>query len=258
MRADNFKQVSKLLPSTIPQAIEQPPVSEWMKVVGGEKIYNYLEFELIKLSTLVSVGGSFNSSQVEFIAGQLIELFPNESLADFKICFSRGAMGQYGDIFRMDGIIIRGWMEKYLDEKYRALEDKLMKEKEASMYAMPEPPPTDQPNATDWYQKWLDAAGSAETNAKKVRPMTDEEIMEEGQVKPKRKVYVYDHTEAGIYATERLAFLRECQERTVRERHPDWTEQQILDRVEELQKEEVTKSGTHSILGAAKKIRARY
>lgn len=257
MQTNNLKEVSRLLPSTIPQAINQPPIIEWIKVVGRKKISNYLEFELIKLSTLVSVGGSFNNSQVEFLSDQLIELFPNESLADFKICFSRGAMGQYGNIFRMDGIIIRGWMEKYLDEKYQALEDKLMKEKETSMYTIPEAPPVDQPNQTDWYQKWLDAVGDA-SGTKKVRQLTDEEIEAEGQAEPKRKPYPYDESEAAIRWREMLTKLERMQYQTVKERHPEFTEDQVRARVAELQNEIVSKSGTHSILPPRKKIKARY
>lgn len=254
-----MNELRRILPSRIEGTFDLPKIREMTQVSSEAHVRMFIEMELARLGELVSVGGNLTAVQIEHIAENFVNEYPNETIADIKICFSRGASGRYGDIFRMDGIVINKWFKQYLDEKYQALEDKLMKEKEASMYSVPEPPLADQPNATDWYQKWLDAVGSAETNVKKVRPLTDDEIIEEGQVKPpKRKIYVYDQTEAGIYATERLAFLRECQERTVRDRHPEWTDEQILNRVDELQKEEVTKSGTHSILKAAKKIRPRY
>lgn len=137
LQAERFDKVSESLPSTIKGAIEQPPISEVMKVTGRGQVVRFIEFELIKMTTLVSVGNNLNNSQVEFIATQLVELFPNESMADFKICFQRGCIGQYGEIFRMDGIVLRKWMEKYLDEKYETLVDDLNKYKERP-YELPE------------------------------------------------------------------------------------------------------------------------
>ncbi len=139
MIAGSFQETSRLLPSTVKNAIGQPPLCDLIKVTGKGPIVRFIEFELIKLSKLVSVGGNLNSAQVEFIATQMVEFFPNESLADFKICFERGCMGQYGEVFRMDGIVLRKWMEQYLDEKYTIVEENLVKEKD-NLYAPSEPP----------------------------------------------------------------------------------------------------------------------
>lgn len=56
-------------------------------------------------------------------------MYPTESVADFQLCFQRGAMGRYGSIQRMDGITIGEWMGKYLDEKYAELEGHIEKRK---------------------------------------------------------------------------------------------------------------------------------
>jgi hypothetical protein len=106
-------------------------------------------------------------------------MFPHESLADFKLAFERGCMGQYGDIFRMDGIVMRKWMERYLEEKYQYVEDAMMKEKE-SIYGVR---PTQATSEKDWHKIWLEAIGVGN----KVPSLTDQEIKEQGKEDPKRK-----------------------------------------------------------------------
>lgn len=68
-------------------------------------------------------------AQVSFIAKSLRENFTYESLADINLCLKRGIMGNYGQIFRIDGAVITNWMQAYLDEKYDALEQRKAKEK---------------------------------------------------------------------------------------------------------------------------------
>lgn len=171
------------MPRTIQAALKQPPICEVTKISGRGPVVRYVEFELIKATALVSVGGNMNDTQVQFVATQLVEMFPNESLADFKLCFERGCIGQYGEIYRLDGIVLRGWMEKYLDEKYQALEDELMKEKDR-MYGKPEK--KDEPIDGPGYQEFKSWAAQLQEQAK-ARPITDADIRREGQEQPMRK-----------------------------------------------------------------------
>jgi hypothetical protein len=127
---ESLEKFSKRLPTRIEDALDLPVVREVISVAGQTNVQAYIHFELIKLSNLVSVGGNLNHQQAVFIAQELINLFPNETLADFKLCFQRGAIGQYGEIFRLDGIVIRGWMEKYLEEKYEVKVRELYKERD--------------------------------------------------------------------------------------------------------------------------------
>lgn len=175
MIAGSFQETSRLLPSTVKNAIGQPPLCDLIKVTGKGPVVRFIEFELIKLSKLVSVGGNLNSAQVEFIATQMVEFFPNESLADFKICFERGCMGQYGEIFRMDGIVLRKWMEQYLDEKYTIVEENLVKEKD-NLYA-PSEPPKETGKGYAEFQEW------AKTLQKQtsVRPIFEGDAKREGK-----------------------------------------------------------------------------
>lgn len=180
LRSENFKGVSESLPSTIKNTIGQPPICDIEKVSGRSVIVRYVEFELIKLVALVSVGNNLNNEQIQFIATQLVELFSKESLADFKLCFQRGCIGQYGEIFRMDGIVLRQWMEKYLDEKYQHVEEALMKEKDKPYYL------PDQPDEGPGYKAFKEWAKTLREGTK-MPGMTEADIRKYGQEKPANK-----------------------------------------------------------------------
>lgn len=182
MAAGDYATAARLMPSKISEAIKQPSLSDLLKIVGKGKIVIFLKLELAKLSDRISVGNNLNGAQLEFISTQLVDYFPGESLADFKICFERGCMGQYGEIYRMDGIVIRKWMEQYLDEKYTIVEEELKKSPE-SMYR-PEEVKTQDERHTDWLNKWQSAIGGV---GNKVPGMSDEEIKRNGQKEPPKK-----------------------------------------------------------------------
>ncbi len=171
------------MPSTVKQAIGQPPICDLVKVTGKASIVLYIQFELIQLSQLISVSGNLTNSQIEFIAVQLVDYFPGESIADFKICFQRGAIGQYGEIFRMDGIVIRKWMEQYLDEKYTIVEEELKKSPDSSMYK-PQEVKTHDEKHSEHLANWLKVVGGT---GHKVPGMTDEDTRRYGQEKPVRE-----------------------------------------------------------------------
>jgi hypothetical protein len=155
-----------------------------------QTVQAFIEFELIKLAERINVSGNLTDSQIQFIAAQLVEMYPNETIADFKICFESAAMGKYGKLFKLDGIEVGQWMKTYLDEKYQVLETELMKEKE-DMYK----PVKVTDSATDpvKHQEWLNKLSEAVGLNQKVSTvpkLTEKEIRSEGQEKPKYKPYV--------------------------------------------------------------------
>lgn len=82
-----------------------------------------IEYELIKLARLINVGGNLRDEQAKEIAEELYKKYPNENIADFRTCFHRATvLHKYGDIFRLDLMVITGWFTQYLEEKYEALE----------------------------------------------------------------------------------------------------------------------------------------
>lgn len=171
------------MPSKIENVFDQPKVFEQIQVIGEGAVLNQIEFELECLADLMSVGGNLKPAQISFIAKQLIELHPSESIADFKLCFQRGAMGAYGEIQRMDGITLGIWMRGYLDEKYEVLERQLMAEKE-SFYR---PVKTDADYDADKHSSWLKKLAEACGEGHKVPGMTPEEIKINGKEDPKKK-----------------------------------------------------------------------
>lgn len=176
-------KAANLLPSRITEAINEPPICDMIQVIGKGKIVIFIKLELTKLAERIAVGNNITPAQMEFIATQLIEFFPGESLADFKICFERGCIGQYGDIFRMDGIVIRKWMEKYLDEKYQVIEEELKKEKD-EMYR---PVSQDKDYNPDRHQHWLDKLKEVCNPGQKVPGVSREEILRNGQQDPPKR-----------------------------------------------------------------------
>lgn len=147
--AGDYALASSLLPSKIEQVFDQPKVCEMVQAIGHAKVQVQIELELVKLSDLLSVGGNFTPASIPFIAEQLIQMYPSESIADFKICFQRGGIGQYGPIQRMDGVTVGVWMKKYLDEKYKVLENQLMNQKE-NIYEQ-----QGSKDAHEWINTWL-------------------------------------------------------------------------------------------------------
>jgi hypothetical protein len=183
-----YGKVSQMLPTKIEQAINEPKLFEMVMATNETCVIKQIEFELIILASLMSVGGNLNKAQVPFIARQLFDLYPKESLADFKICFTRGSMGHYGEIQRMDGITIRAWMDTYMEEKYQVLEDTLMREKD-EIYARVDhtKPLIDVDKLLDKYKDEIKSQPGH-----MVPKMTEKEIKEEGQDEPKRVVYHRD------------------------------------------------------------------
>lgn len=137
-----LQEISERMPKRIEDALDFPVLSDVIAVTDKKLVVKYVHFELIKLAGLLSVGGNLTDNQAAFIAEELVDLFKHETLADFVLCFRRGAIGQYNiqgekDIFRFDGIVLRRWMEKYLDEKYQVIENENKKRRETEAQDSP-------------------------------------------------------------------------------------------------------------------------
>jgi len=241
--ANDFHTASNLLPTKIELVFDQPKICEMVTAIGENSVKLMVQFELIKLNDLMSVSGNLNQAQIDFISDQLVNMYPGESIADFKICFSRGAMGRYGDIQRLDGITIGNWFTIYLEQKYQLLESRLMEEKE-NFYK----PVYPEVSNVDWHKKWKDEIDSIKSNP--VIKMTSDEIEKEGQVRPAKKVYVSPEQN---YINQADQQLKHFQELTVRERHPEWNEEQIQERLKELDSHVKYSTDVNKIIGIDKK-----
>lgn len=217
-----------------------------MVLATSEKdVCGFIEFELIKLAERINVSGNMNMEQIAFIASQLVGMFPNETIADFKLCFEKGAMGAYGKIFKLDGVEIGKWMTGvregnkiitpgYLDEKYQVIENELMKEKDEHFKKPLQ--------NTDWTQVWkesiekTDSEGGVKTTSQnmhflnRLRGLTPEETRTQGQEKPAHKPYpVTALSEAKAHALH-LEYCRQNFDKYTGDRLSTWvTEQEWIE-----------------------------
>jgi len=152
-------KVSEALPSRLADALNEPPICMVAKKVPTRAIEAFIAVEITKLKSRINVDDRLNvqASQIPFICASLIDMFPNESLADFKICFERGAMGRYsgGKLLRLDGAVLADWMQSYLDEKYQAVEERLMREKDNTGFEQSK----EMADADTWLARWKESIG---------------------------------------------------------------------------------------------------
>lgn len=220
IKANNFENAVSMMPKRIEQVFDQPKVNESILAIGANAVLNQVEYLLHQLASLLNVGGNLNDAQVQFIAEQLIQRYPNESIADFKLCFDRALTNAYGQIFRLDCIVVFEWMQKYMEEKYAILEDKLMKEKD-EFYK-----PVVSESNVDWLEQWKQSVSKVEIKA--IRPLTEKEIKDEGQEKAKPDGAM---TPDPRYAIEYAKKITEARRKILRDRHPELTDEEIEQRV---------------------------
>lgn len=200
------------------------------RFAGVRQVAIAIDIHLTRLVSNLNLKWSLNDSQIKTIVEDLIEKYPNETIEDFILIFKKARLGEYGELIRLDSAIIFNWVEKYLDEKYEAIENKLMEEKE-EFYKRVVPHNSER----DYLQEWMDSIKDNPTGPKMVGKLTDKEIKSEGQESPKRwSGYKYDESESGVRLREHHEELWRCQEMTVRERHPEYSEEEIQSKLKEL------------------------
>lgn len=170
-----------------------PKVWEMIQATSEKTVCGFIEFELIKLAERINVSGNLTDAQVQTIAYDLSTCYPNETIADFKICFDRASAGHYGKIFKLDGIEVGIWVRAYLDEKYQIMENQLLKEKDEHHNRV-----ISSMQDTDWLQLWKESIEGPELEKPKsqnmaflehLRGMTQNEIERKGQAIPDKDFY---------------------------------------------------------------------
>lgn len=119
-------------PKTVREAVERGvPLAMVSKVTGPESVLYALEIALTDVMRMVNVNPQLNIQphQTRVIAETILEQFKHESIEDFKLAFSKGSTGFYGEIYRLDGAVITRWIQLYLEEKYAYIETQHNREK---------------------------------------------------------------------------------------------------------------------------------
>lgn len=187
---------------TLSKIIEEAiPISVLRKTVGLREIAQALDVQLTKLAASVNVSQNLNDSQIKIIVEDLLDKYPNETIEDFILVFKRARQGGFGTIYHLHSAVIFGWMETYLEEKYKALEKKLERDRDG-IFTESTCDTGPGYKAAQQYVKKLNEDKRA------VIPMTEKEAEQEGQEKPKRKVY-YRPSDTYLSQKERhLQYLR--------------------------------------------------
>jgi hypothetical protein len=173
------------VPKTIQDALQCPPVTDLIRNGARQAdIEACLAVEIARISNMLTVGGNLRQGQSLEIAKALIADFPGESLQDFCLCLRSGVKGAYGDIYRFDVLVISEWFKCYLEEKYKAAEDALMRERDDHYKPKSRAENVD----PERHQQWLDKLKGEITDNSSMRlvpNLTEEQIKSEGKAKRK-------------------------------------------------------------------------
>jgi hypothetical protein len=113
-----WHQLAQHVPNSVERCMKAPAIQPLMMAVGRERIKEFIEARLIWLVSQLNVANTMTPQQIDFASETLLERYPTESLADFVLCFKRGAQGYYGSTYhQLDTSVIMGWMANYIEEK---------------------------------------------------------------------------------------------------------------------------------------------
>lgn len=178
---------------------EALPICELKREVPFHEIALALDIQLTRLVASLNLKWNLNDEQVKTIVEDLIDKYPNESLEDFILVFKLARTGHFKDdngngaIYRLDSAVIFGWMEQYLSEKYKALEDKLRAEKDdfKKQYVS-------EKSDRNIFEEFMKLTESRPHG--KIAGMSEADIRKYGQVNPAKKTAVtagYTHFTVG-------------------------------------------------------------
>ncbi|MDV3666339.1 hypothetical protein CMU51_20015 [Elizabethkingia anophelis] len=73
---------------------------------------------LYRFNNLINVSKKLNDDQMIALSADLIEAFKyGDTLEDIVLLFKMARNGSFGDFYRLDHVVIMGWIPKYMDEK---------------------------------------------------------------------------------------------------------------------------------------------
>jgi hypothetical protein len=175
---------------TIEKIIETAkPISVLVRESDKATVKQALDLLVIRLSASFNMNLNLKDFQIKIIVEDLIEKYPNESIEDFALVFKKARQGEFGEVYRIDSAVIFGWMGKHLDQKYEAIERRLMQEKDKP-YELPDHKPITIEQAKGYIDQMLENIKKIEVKA--VIQPTKKEIKEEGQETPKQPRYIPD------------------------------------------------------------------
>lgn len=216
--------ISKIVDTAVPMSVVSHNVNP------GD-LERSLDIQLTRLVQSLNLKWNIEPPQIKLIVEDLIEKYKHEALEDFILIFKKARQNEFGEIYRLDSAVVFGWVDKYLDEKYKVVESKLREEKDTWKNESIR-------TQSDWLQLWKEAIEKTDaeggptrtlslnlTTLSNVRAMTPSEIEKEGQEKPKFKPYPY--TNAEVYQRQLDERTRKGREIWFAENYPGATPKQL-------------------------------
>lgn len=107
----------------VDQCFEGKSLAILKKETSSQTVTAFLRIIIAQTVGYFNVGGNMSEDQIKQTALDIMEDYYYLTIEDFKLCFSRGRRLQYGEIYRMDGSIIFGWLAKYTEERLNTAEE---------------------------------------------------------------------------------------------------------------------------------------
>lgn len=100
-----------------------PSLASMYKEFGEVKVIAYIKLWIADLVEFLNVGQNMTKTQIEATAKIIYSEFHYLNIADINLIFKRGKMGDYGQIYRLDGQVILSWFREYNNERCLAAVD---------------------------------------------------------------------------------------------------------------------------------------
>lgn len=124
--------------------------------IGEYKLKAILFILIQQVIDFFSVGRTMSVSQINTTIELLLETYSIYKIDDFKLCFKKAMLGEYGVTYdRIDGVIIFSWFDRYIIERNDAFEKQRVKEKIEFSGINIESSPKDVP-MPEWFKEWLE------------------------------------------------------------------------------------------------------
>ncbi|KQT17405.1 hypothetical protein ASG31_08315 [Chryseobacterium sp. Leaf404] len=102
---------------------------------GENELIKSIFLIIRRFNDLVNVSRKLNEDQMIALAADFYERFSGESLEDVMLFFKMARNGDFGDIYRLDSIVILAWVPQYLEKKIEAFHDSRISEENARIRA---------------------------------------------------------------------------------------------------------------------------
>jgi hypothetical protein len=111
--------------------MDSTPICVLKHEIALRDIQKAIEFELLKVVSMLNVANNMKPHQVSFTAETILTNYPAESLEDIILCLRRGSMGYYGSTYhQFDTSVVLNWMGQHIDEKCNYLENGVKRSQE--------------------------------------------------------------------------------------------------------------------------------